>query len=151
MAPQSTTSDTGPSRLRCTAWCSGTQRPFSPRPNAPSELEAVALAVRGSLFSNETAVLRQAALAGAGIALLPTYYVVEDLQRNALVRVLADHEPEPLGIHAVYLSRQHQPQALKRLIEFLAERFAGDVAPWDRDASVVGSDRRVRRPTRGAG
>jgi len=116
-----------------------------------SKGEAMTLAVRGSLFSNETAVLRQAALAGAGIALLPTYYVVEDLQRNALVRVLADHEPEPLGIHAVYLSRQHQPQALKRLIEFLAERFAGDVAPWDRDPSVVASDRRVRRPSRRAG
>jgi DNA-binding transcriptional LysR family regulator len=92
---------------------------------------ATRVAVGGSLFSNETAVLRQAALAGAGIALLPTYYVVEDLQRGALVRLLPDHEPEPLGIHAVYLSRQHQPQALRLLVDFLAQRFDGDSPPWD--------------------
>jgi len=94
--------------------------------------QALSVPVHGSLFSNETAVLRQAVVAGAGIALLPTYYVVDDLRRGALLRLLPDHEPEPLGIHAVYLSRQHQPQALRQLIEFLAERFAGATAPWDR-------------------
>lgn len=88
--------------------------------------------VKGPLSGNETAVVRQAALAGAGIAMLPTYFVGDELRRGALVRLLPDHEPEPLGIHAVYLSRQHQPLPLKLLIEFLAERFGGDVAPWDR-------------------
>ena len=68
------------------------------------------LGVTGPLSGNETAVLRQAALAGAGIAMLPTYFVGDELMRGALVRLLPDHEPEPLGIHAVYLSRQHQPR-----------------------------------------
>ncbi|MEO8297462.1 MAG: LysR family transcriptional regulator [Burkholderiales bacterium] len=90
------------------------------------------LAVRGPLSSNETAVLRQAALAGGGIAMLPTYFVGDELDRGTLVRVLPNHEPEALGIHAVYLSRHHQPLPLKLLIEFLAERFGGDIAPWDR-------------------
>lgn len=94
-------------------------------------------AVSGPLSSNETAVLRQAALAGAGIAMLPTYFVGDDLQRGALRRVLPDHEPEPLGIHAVYLSRQHQPLPLRLLIEFLAERFGGELAPWDRVATAT--------------
>lgn len=88
--------------------------------------------VKGPLSGNETAVVRQAALAGAGIAMLPTYFVGDELRRGALVRLLPDHEPEPLGIHAVYLSRQHQPLPLKLLIEFLAESFGGDIAPWDR-------------------
>lgn len=87
--------------------------------------------VRGPLSGNETAVLRQAALSGAGIAMLPSYFVGGDLLAGTLVRLLPEHEPEPLGIHAVYLSRQHQPQPLKLLIEFLAERLGGDVAPWD--------------------
>jgi DNA-binding transcriptional LysR family regulator len=91
---------------------------------------------KGPLSTNETVVLRQAALAGAGIAMLPTYFVGDDLARGALVRLLPDHEPEPLGIHAVYLSRQHQPQPLKLLIDFLAERFGGDIAPWDRPSLV---------------
>jgi len=91
-----------------------------------------AVSVKGTLSSNETFVLRQAALAGAGIAMLPTYFVADDLERGTLERLLPKHEPEPLGIHAVFLSRQHQPRPHRLLIDFLAERFGGDVAPWDR-------------------
>jgi DNA-binding transcriptional LysR family regulator len=101
--------------------------------------------VKGSLSSNETSVLRQAALAGAGIAMLPTYFVGDDLARGALVRLLRDHEPEALGIHAVFLSRQHQPRPLELLIDFLAARFGGDDAPWDRP-SIAASPRPGSRP-----
>lgn len=106
------------------------------------------LGVTGPLSGNETAVLRQAALAGAGIAMLPTYFVGDELLRRTLVRVLPDHEPEPLGIHAVYLSRQHQPLPLKLLIDFLAERFGGDVAPWDRQPEMPATLRSTGRNAR---
>ena len=112
--------------------------------------QTVTVAVSGTLFSNETAVLRQAALSGAGIALLPTYFVVDDLKRGALVHLLPDHEPEPLGIHAVYLSRRHQPRALRKLIEFLAERFAGDSAPWDRPERTSSVSPKSRRKVKKA-
>ena len=88
--------------------------------------------VKGPLQSNEAAVTRRAALAGAGIAMLPTYYVSADLASGALIRLLPDCEPEPLDIHGVYLSRQHQPRLLRTLVDFLADRLGGDVAPWDR-------------------
>jgi DNA-binding transcriptional LysR family regulator len=106
-------------------------------------------AVTGPLSGNETAMLRQAALAGAGIAMLPTYFVREELMRGALVRLLPDHEPEPLGIHAVYLSRQHLPLPLKLLIEFLAERFGGDAAPWDKPQPITAATRRRAKPSTG--
>jgi len=106
------------------------------------------VAVKGSISSNETLVLRQAALAGAGIAMLPTYFVRDDLAEGTLVRLLPDHEPEPLGIHAVFLSRQHQPQPLKLLIDFLAERFGGEVAPWDREVLAVPNRRGPRQSAR---
>ena len=93
--------------------------------------QLLSVPVAGTLFSNETAVLRAAALAGAGIAMLPTYYVGGDLASGALTALLPAYEPEPLGIHAVYLTRRHQPQALRLLIEFLAERFGGELPPWD--------------------
>ena len=88
-------------------------------------------AVHGSLSSNETAVVKQAAVAGAGIAMLPTYFVGDELRRGTLVRVLPAYVPETLGIHAVFLSRQHQPLPLKLLVDFLAEGLGGPVAPWD--------------------
>jgi len=108
----------------------------------------VVQAVSGPLSGNETAVVRQAALAGAGIAMLPTYFVGDDLLRGTLVRVLPDHEPEPLGIHAIYLSRQHQPLPLKLLIDFLADRFGGETAPWDQPMSGPAlKPRRGSRPS----
>ncbi|MEO5670293.1 MAG: LysR family transcriptional regulator [Ramlibacter sp.] len=96
--------------------------------------QAVKVPVGGPLQSNEVAVIRQAALEGLGIALLPTYFISEDLAQKRLVRLLPKYEPETLGIHAVYLSRQHQPLLLRAMLDFLAERFGGDVAPWDRGA-----------------
>lgn len=89
--------------------------------------------VNWRLHTNETAVLRRAVLSGAGIGILPTYYVGEDLRAGRLVQLLPDHEPEVFGIYAIYLSRQHQPLALRLLVDFLAVRFAGKTAPWDLD------------------
>ncbi|WP_431121665.1 LysR family transcriptional regulator [Variovorax paradoxus] len=109
---------------------------------------SVSIAVRGALSSNETSVLREAALAGAGIVMLPTYFVGDELACGALVRLLPDHEPEALGIHAVILSRQHQPRPLKLLIDFLAERFGGALAPWDQKPLVPPSRRKTRIDTK---
>ncbi|NDY92474.1 LysR family transcriptional regulator [Ideonella livida] len=113
---------------------SGTTYRLAPVPPAQGPVSTVG--VQGELATNETAVLRRAALLGAGIAMLPTYYVAEDLARGALVRLLPDHEPEVLGVYAVYLSRRHQPLALRLLVDFLAARFGGPVAPWDRPAEA---------------
>jgi DNA-binding transcriptional LysR family regulator len=99
-------------------------------------------AVQGSLSSYETAVVKQAALAGAGIAMLPACFVGDELRRGRLVRVLPAYEPETLGIHAVFLSRQHQRLPLKLLVDCLAERFGGNAAPWDVTHSRCGG--RVR-------
>jgi DNA-binding transcriptional LysR family regulator len=84
------------------------------------------------LSTNDTAVLRSAVMQGAGIGILPTYFVGQDLRERRLVRVLPDLEPETLGIHAILLSRQHQPLAIRLLIDFLAQRFGGTKPPWDR-------------------
>jgi len=93
--------------------------------------ETITVPVNWSFHTNETAVLRRAVLSGAGIGMLPTYYLGDDLRRGRLVYLLPDHEPEVLGIHAIYLSRQHQPLALRLLVDFLATRFAAEPAPWD--------------------
>ncbi len=92
----------------------------------------VELPVTERLSTNDTAVLRRAVLQGGGIAILPTYLVGDDLKQGRLVRVLPTLEPETLGIHAIFLSRQHQPLALRLLVDHLVERFGGDVPPWDR-------------------
>lgn len=96
------------------------------------ERELIELPVIEKLSTNDTAVLRRAVLEGGGIGILPTYFVGEDLRQGRLVQLLPDHEPETLGVHAIFLSRQHLPLALRLLVEFLAERFGGASPPWDR-------------------
>ncbi len=93
--------------------------------------EVIQAPVNWRFHTNETAVLRRAVLSDAGIGMLPTYYVGDDLRTGRLVPLLPDHEPEVLGIYAIFLSRQHQPLALRLLVDFLAARFAGETAPWD--------------------
>jgi DNA-binding transcriptional LysR family regulator len=95
--------------------------------------KVVTVPVDWSFHTNETAVLRRAVLCGAGVGMLPTYYLGDDLRTGRLVPLLPDHEPEVLGIHAIHLSRQHQPLALRLLVDFLGARFSGEPAPWDRD------------------
>ncbi len=90
----------------------------------------------GALHTNESTVARQAALSGAGIALLPAYLVSADLIDKKLIRVLSDYEPEVLGINAVYLSRQHQPKLLRLMIDFLASYFNDQVNLWEREISL---------------
>lgn len=93
---------------------------------------AQGLAGIDAFSSNDTAVLHSAVLAGAGIGILPTYLVGPDLRAGRLKQVLPSMEPGTLGVHAIFLSRQHQPLALRLLIDFLAQRFGGRMASWDR-------------------
>jgi DNA-binding transcriptional LysR family regulator len=104
--------------------------------------------VQSVLQSNDVAVTCRAALAGGGIVFLPTYFVSGEIKRGELVRLLPDYEPEPLIMHAVYLSRAHQPLLLRLMVDFLAERFGGKVASWDEEiaAARTSRGRRARQP-----
>ncbi|MDH0862966.1 LysR family transcriptional regulator [Mitsuaria sp. GD03876] len=105
---------------------------FAPEYRLTRAGEAVTVAVSGAITANETAVVLASVLAGAGIAMLPTYLVGDDLLRGTLQQVLPDYALAPIDVQAVYLSRRHQPMPLRLLIEFLAKRFGGETAPWDR-------------------
>lgn len=92
--------------------------------------EAVSVPVQGSISANEALTLQRATLAGAGIAMLPTYLVAESLRSKALIRLLPDAKPRELNLNAVYTSRKHMPATLRSMLDFLAERFSAEPA-WD--------------------
>ena len=92
--------------------------------------EPHAVAVSGNLSANESMVLLEAVLAGAGLSLQPRYSVAAHLRSGALVQVLPDYEPQQLGIHALYGTRRQMPQAVRALLDFLIERLA-DKPDWD--------------------
>ncbi len=93
--------------------------------------KAIEVPVVERFSTNETAVLCRAVLAGGGIGILPTYFVGKDLREGRLERILPAYEPDTLGVHAVFLSRHHQPLALRLLVDFLVDRYGGATPPWD--------------------
>ncbi|MGJ8516279.1 LysR family transcriptional regulator [Carnimonas bestiolae] len=85
--------------------------------------EAVSVTVQGSLHVNDTASLTAAVVGGLGVAMLPEMMVKQLLDEGKLVRVLPEYKPEVLGIHAVYISRNHMSVTLRTLLDFLVDWF----------------------------
>jgi DNA-binding transcriptional LysR family regulator len=75
------------------------------------------LHVEGSLFSNDVTLLRDAALAGLGIALLPMMLVGPLLDSGKLVHVLADSIRGETRIAVVYLEREFVPPPVRAFVD----------------------------------
>lgn len=86
--------------------------------------------VRGRLRVNNGDTLREAALAGVGVVVLPTFIVGRDLQAGTLVPLLSDYVPQDLAIHAVYPHNRHLSPKVRAFIDFLVERI-GSRPYWD--------------------
>ena len=87
--------------------------------------QSQSVAVGGSISANEVTVLLQAVLAGVGIGHMPAYAVAPLVASGRLVQLLPDFEPLQLGMYGVYASRKHMPATLRTMLDFLAQRFAG--------------------------
>lgn len=75
--------------------------------------------VRGQFFANNGEVLKQAAVAGVGIAFLPDFELEDTLTSGQLVRLLPDYAAPSVAVYAVYPSRQFLPEKTRALVEFL--------------------------------
>lgn len=75
------------------------------------------------LITDDFDLLRRAALAGVGIAQLPTLAVHEQLNAGTLVRVLPDWKPPCGVVHAVFPSNRGLLPAVRSLIDFLAGHY----------------------------
>ncbi len=87
--------------------------------------------LRERLRSNNGDFLRQAAVAGQGIALSPSFIVYESLRNGELVPVLPGYTHAEVPAYAVYPQTRHLSQRVRTFVDFLAERYAG-VPYWER-------------------
>ncbi|PHM44660.1 LysR family transcriptional regulator [Xenorhabdus mauleonii] len=86
--------------------------------------ECYSVPVSGTLSANESTVLMEAALQGAGIAMQPYYSVASYLMSGQLVELMPDYQPQAMGIYGIYASRQNMPATLRVLLDFLVNWFA---------------------------
>ncbi|MDW3206711.1 MAG: LysR family transcriptional regulator [Alphaproteobacteria bacterium] len=80
---------------------------------------------------NNSEALLSAVLAGAGIGRLPTFVCGEDLAAGRLVPLLTEYGFSEQALYAVFPARRHMPIKVRSFIEFMRERFGGDMPYWD--------------------
>ena len=71
--------------------------------------------------------LREAMLAGAGIAILPSFCIVEDLLDGSVVQLFPDVSFERSIIRSQYPHYKNIPKKVRAFTDFLKKRFDGNL------------------------
>ncbi|AGZ34869.1 LysR family transcriptional regulator [Pseudomonas sp. VLB120] len=87
--------------------------------------QTLPVSVQGRMQSNNADILRQAAVAGQGIALLADWLVAEDVQQGRLTRLLPEYEVNPISVNSsiniVYLPINRESTRIKVFAQFMKE------------------------------
>jgi len=82
--------------------------------------------VAGNFTANNSEAIREVALKGAGIALLPSFLVNPDLADGRLKQVLAGHEVAGAvgnDVYALFLPTRYLSPKVRAFVDFFVERF----------------------------
>lgn len=101
--------------------------------------QSVDVAIHPVLSVDNAEVLRQAALAGRGLALLADFVVGEDIAAGRLVRVLTEWTAAMSSIYVVYPAARHLPLKTRTFVNFLVGALGRRSAP-DRATAQIPTD-----------
>jgi DNA-binding transcriptional LysR family regulator len=90
--------------------------------------KSVSLRVCGPLQTNNTLALRDAAIAGLGIADLPVYLAAEEVRTGRLESVLDDFVAFDRAVYAVYPPGRSVPARSREFVRVLARDYAEENA-----------------------
>lgn len=97
--------------------------------------DVLSMNVGGRFRANNSEAVRDAAVKGLGIALLPTFAVSQEIVSGRLVPLLPGWVPMgTLGpsLMAYFIADRHLAPKIRTLVDFMVERF-GRVPYWDRN------------------
>jgi DNA-binding transcriptional LysR family regulator len=84
--------------------------------------EQLLVDVSGRLTLDDVTLIREAALAGYGLAYMSEWDVADDLREGRLVQLLADWTPPFPGVCLYYPGGRHVPAGLRAFIDLIQER-----------------------------
>jgi DNA-binding transcriptional LysR family regulator len=93
--------------------------------------EARSLTIRSRIVANNGEIMRDAAIAGLGLTVLPVFIVAEALADGRLVNAMPGQRPVPDPIHAVYAKTRRPSKKRKAIVAHL-QAALGDDPPWER-------------------
>ena len=118
---------------------------FRGRGDASSDADSVTLVPpRPALGTTHIDTMYAAALAGLGIAGLPSFVVEDALLENALERVLPEWHLLTSTIYAAMPTRKHVPARTRAFMDFLIESFGSDDPERDPWLIAAGCETRPR-------
>lgn len=90
--------------------------------------------------ANNSVLLRDATIAGLGVAVMPSYLARDALAAGALRALLTTYRPLAFDVYALYARPRQQSARVRAFVDALAEELA--------PATAAGSTRRARRTPR---
>jgi DNA-binding transcriptional LysR family regulator len=93
--------------------------------------EAQQITIRGALCANNGEVLRDAAVQGVGITLLPRFIVHDDLQAGRLQHILPEFAAPSISVCVLYPVNRHLSTKVRLLIDFLRDQLSPRLGEMD--------------------
>ncbi len=86
--------------------------------------------IRPYLKASTGEFIRDAAVAGQGIILVPSFIAYKEIEHGELIQVLKEYKPLQIGAYAIYPPTRHLSQRVRTFVDFLVKRFEGTPS-WD--------------------
>lgn len=88
-------------------------------------MEGVEVAITGNrrLRFDSGEAIKDAAVAGMGIALMPSFLAADDVRHHRLVRLFPNWAGREITINAVYPNRKHLAAKVRQFIDMLVTHF----------------------------
>ncbi len=86
----------------------------------------ISVDVKGRYRADNSEAVREAVVAGLGIAVIPTFAFGAEIAAGEIEVLLSAYEPKQLPMHAVQPSRRFVPLKVRAMIDYLAHEFALD-------------------------
>ncbi|PSH69141.1 LysR family transcriptional regulator [Phyllobacterium brassicacearum] len=97
--------------------------------NPAGSTEPISVTMRGRIVANNGEAMRDMAIAGLGLVLLPMFIAADALRAGTLVPVLPEAKPLPYRIYAVYPPTRHVSAKVRAFVDHLT-RHIGDPPIW---------------------
>lgn len=89
------------------------------KPNSKVDISKISC----SLKINNGDAIREAAIAGLGVAILPSFIVDRAISDGSLKAILQDYQKPPVYLYAIYSSKKNTSAKVVAFVEFLLKSF----------------------------